>query len=62
MARWADDVINKHSKEKAAMITEKSKQQVRAVRWAELNFYYIILNRLFCRLVFLADYPRVVSD
>ena len=62
MARWADEVINKYSKEKTAMSTEKIKQQVGAVRWAELNFYYIILNHLFCRLVFLAVYPGVVSD
>ena len=62
MTRWADDVINKYSKEKTAMSTEKMKQQVGAVRWAELTFYYIIFNHHFCRLVFLAVYPGTVSD
>ena len=61
MARRADDVIHKYSREKTAMSTEKKKQQVEAVRWAELTFYYIILNHIFCRLVFLAVYPGVVS-
>ena len=61
MARWADDVINKHSKENTAMSTENIKQQVGAVRWAELTIYYIILTHIFCRLVFLAVYPGVVS-
>ena len=59
--RWADDVINKYSREKTAMSTEKKKQQVGAVRWAELTFYYIILKHIFCRLAFLAVYPGVVS-
>ena len=62
MARWADDVINKYSREKTAMSTEKIKQQVGVVRWVERASYYIVLNHLFCRLVFLAVYPGAMSD
>ena len=61
MARWANDVINKYSREKTAMSTEKIKQQVGAVCWAELSFYYITFDHIFRRLVFLAVYPGVVS-
>ena len=62
MARWADDIINKYRREKTAMSRKILKQQVGAVRRAELTFYYLILDHLFCSLVFLAVYPRVVSD